>query len=290
MDISVSTYSFEKLMAAGEYTQRDCIRKAAEMGFDGVEIVELRPEEGMGREEYARLLRKTADEVNLPVTSYTFGADMLTGSGGELEAEVARVGGQLEIAAILGAPRVRHDATSGWGTGENARKTFGEALPRVAEGCRRIAALGEKLGIRTTIENHGFFCQESRRVEALFQAVDHPNFGLLADMGNFLCADENPAEAVGRLAPFVIYAHAKDFHIKSGMEPNPGEGFFRSRAGSWLRGAVIGHGVVPVRQCLTILKAAGYDGPVAIEFEGLEHPLDGIRIGLGNLRRYAAEA
>ena len=62
-------------------------------------------------------------------------------------------------------------------------------------------------------------------MEKLVNMVAHENFGLLNDMGNFLCADEDPAEAIGRVAPYAFYVHAKDFLLKSGMEPDPGEGF-----------------------------------------------------------------
>ena len=73
------------------------------------------------------------------------------------------------------------------------------------------------------------------------------------------------------------------------MEPNPGDGFFCSRNGTYLRGAIVGHGNVPVRHCLKALKQAGYDGYVAIEFEGMEDCIQGLTIGLANLRRYIAE-
>ena len=129
-------------------------------------------------------------------------------------------------------------------------------------------------------ENHGFFSQDSQRVEKLYNAVDHPNFALLCDMGNFLCADEDPALAVARVAPYAQYVHAKDFIWKSYKDADPGEGAFRTRAGNFLRGTIVGHGNVPVQQCLHILKAAGFDGAIAIEFEGVETPCTALRIGL----------
>ena len=66
------------------------------------------------------------------------------------------------------------------------------------------------------VENHGFFCQDSDRVELLVNKVAHKNFGLLVDMGNFLCVDEDPAVAVGRCAPYAFNVHVKDFIKKSG--------------------------------------------------------------------------
>jgi hypothetical protein len=33
------------------------------------------------------------------------------------------------------------------------------------------------LGVRTMIENHGYYMQDSERVKRLVEAVGHPNFG-----------------------------------------------------------------------------------------------------------------
>jgi len=128
--------------------------------------------------------------------------------------------------------------------------------------------------------------QDSARVEKLINTVGHKNFGALIDIGNFMCADEDPAYAVGVLAPYANHVHAKDFHVKSGMSPNPGDGWFKSRGGNYLRGAIVGHGSIAVDQCIGILKAGGYDGYVSLEFEGLENPLVGTSLGLKYLKRF----
>ncbi|MBR6058397.1 MAG: hypothetical protein IKP58_09555, partial [Victivallales bacterium] len=66
--------------------------------------------------------------------------------------------------------------------------------------------------------------------------------------------------------------------------------WFQSRAGNYLRGAIIGHGNVPVAQCVRNLIQKGYDGVLSIEFEGMEDVLTGIAIGQENLRRFVAMA
>ena len=76
-------------------------------------------------------------------------------------------------------------------------------------------------------------------------------------MGNFMCADENPALAVARVAPYTRYVHAKDFIWRSYNDADPGEGAFQTRGGNYLRGTIVGHGNVPVKQCLHILKPPG---------------------------------
>jgi sugar phosphate isomerase/epimerase len=133
------------------------------------------------------------------------------------------------------------------------------------------------------VENHGRFAQDSRRVEKLVIAVDHPNFGVLIDMGNFVCVDEDNSVAVGRLAPYAFHCHAKDFHLKPGTATFPGTGWNVSRGGNYWRGAIIGHGDVPLMSCIRALKQSGYDGVMAIEFEGMEDPLTGVALGQENL-------
>jgi sugar phosphate isomerase/epimerase len=181
---------------------------------------------------------------------------------------------------------MRHDAAWGFPSDYKGVQSFDAVLPRLAKGCRAVTEYAADLGIKTMVENHGFFAQDSERMEKLVTAVDHPNFGLLVDMGNFLCVDEEPEKAVGRLMPYAFHVHAKDFHVKSGNQPNPGRGWFSSRGGNYLRGAVIGHGDVPIVQCLKIMKGKNYDGILSIEFEGMEEPLEGIAIGLENLRSF----
>ncbi|NSW91500.1 MAG: sugar phosphate isomerase/epimerase [Firmicutes bacterium] len=288
MKIGVSTYSFSALMNNETMSQLEVIGKAKEMGFDVIEFSGLRVPEGQFIESFAEKVKEECARVGIQMGNYTIGADFINGSNGNLEAEIERVKGEVKIAKILGATGMRHDATRGFLPGYVGPKGFDDALPILIKGCRAVTEFAESLGIRTMVENHGYFCQDSDRVEKLVNGVNNKNFGILVDVGNFLCVDEDPAKAVGRLAPYAFHVHVKDFHVKPGTAPNPGTGWFKSRAGNFLRGAIIGHGEVPVVQCLEILKKAGYDGTVSIEFEGMEEPLTGISVGLENLKRYLA--
>ena len=283
MKISVSSYSFSQLLNSGEHSQLTLIALAKEMGFDAIEFTDLCPPDGVTEEEYAKQIKAESERVGLPVSSYTIGADFLKAEN--LENEIARVCKKVDIASILGVKVMRHDATTGFNEEDRHYKGFDEALPVLIKGCKAVTDYAKQYGIRTCVENHGFFCQDSVRVEKLITGVADENFGALIDIGNFACADDPSPIAVGRLAPYVKYVHAKDFHIKSGNGFNPGRGFFRSRGGKYLRGAIIGHGDIPVMQCLSILKNSGYDGYVSIEFEGMENALDGISAGLENLKR-----
>jgi sugar phosphate isomerase/epimerase len=290
MKLGVSSYSFSQLVNKGVMSQLDIIPKTKEMGFDVIEFSTLSLPKGETPLTFAPRIREACDKAGLPIANYTIGADFLNGSGGDWKAEVERLKDEVRVAKILGVPGMRHDATRGFLAAHKGPRGFDDALPVLIKGCRAVTEFAADVGIKTMVENHGFFCQDSDRVEKLANGVNHPNFGLLVDMGNFLCADDEPARALGRVMPYAFHVHAKDFHVKPGNGPNPGSGWFRSRAGNFLRGSIIGHGNVPIGQCIGIMKRAGYDGVLSIEFEGLEDPLKGIAIGLENLKRFVAEA
>lgn len=288
MQIGVSSYSFSRLVRSGAMTQLEVIGKAKEMGFDVIEFSTLAVPEGKTLEDFAHEVRDECERVGIAPKNYTIGADFLNGSGGDWQAEATRLQAEVKVAEILGVPGMRHDATGGFRGTHRGARGFDDALPALIKGCRAVTEFAAEHGIRTMIENHGYFCQDSERVEKLINGVDNPNFGVLIDIGNFSVVDEDNAKAVGRLAPYAFHAHAKDFHLKPGTGTHPGRGWNVSRGGNFWRGAIIGHGNVPLVACLQALKRVGYDGVLSIEFEGMEDVLTGIAIGLENLRRYVA--
>ena len=285
MKISVSSYSFSQYIRQGKLTQLDCVAKAKEMGFDAIEFIDLDGAPDLeAQKEYARKIRMEADRVGIEINAYTIGGCLYKETREEMDAEIARLKGQVEVAAILGAKVMRHDVCYQL-TKSGDGRSFDMMLPYIADNAREITAYAQTLGVKTCTENHGYIAQDSDRVERLFNTVHHENYGLLVDMGNFVCADENPQTAVSRVAPYAIHVHAKDMLYRS--EPT-GDGWGMTRACNYFKGTVVGEGDVPVKECLQILKRAGYDGYVSIEFEGSGDCIEGIGRGLNNLRKMIA--
>lgn len=284
MKFSVSSYSFARWMMDG-HTQIETVKVAKDLGFESMCFSDIKPEDGFTKEEYAKKIKEECDKCGMEISDFIFPADFIAGSDGNTDEEIKRVKGMIDIAEILGAKLVRHDATRGE---TDKSVSFAQDLPVLARACREVTEYAATKGIRTCVENHGYYVQDSIRMEQLFNAVNHPNFGLLCDIGNFLCVDEDPVTAVSRVAPYTIRVHAKDMHTKSGMEINPGEGYSMTRGGNYIKGAVVGHGNVPVFQCLQILKRAGYDDIVCVEYEGADENISGVRISLDNLKRFVS--
>ena len=284
MKLCVSSYSFAQYTRAEKMTLIDVVAKAKEMGFDAIEFIDIPGETQEDRIRLAKEIRAKADEVGQEIIAYTVGANLYQPTEEQLTAEVDRLKAQVDIAAVLGASIMRHDAC--WKlTKTGAGRSFDQMLPTIAEGARRVTAYAAEKGIRTCSENHGRIAQDSERMERLFNAVAHDNYSLLLDLGNFTGVGENPADAVSRLAPYAIHVHIKDLLIRE----EAFEGGRMTRNGGYTRAVPAGEGNVPIKRCLAILKAAEYDGAVSIEYEAAEDCLTGIARGTANVRRILAE-
>ncbi|MGG1879002.1 sugar phosphate isomerase/epimerase family protein [Paenibacillus cisolokensis] len=280
MKFGVSSYSLFQALNKGEMTITDVIDYIADIGGEHIEIVPL----GFNLKENPELIEtiKThAAAKGLDISNYAIGANFAELDDAAYEAEIERVKSEVDIAAALGVKLMRHDVAS---SQDLSMKHFLEELPRLANACRIIADYAAERGITTSVENHGYFIQHSDRVQALVQTVNHPNFKTTLDVGNFLCADEPSTVAVANNIGLASMVHFKDFYYRS-KELAPGPGWFNTSSGNWLRGAIVGHGDIPMRDVIRIVKESGYDGYISIEFEGMEDCRTGTKLGLEYLRK-----
>ncbi len=276
---SVSSYSFGGGANSSKEGTLACIEKAKEMGFDGIEFIEG----ALTNMEDAHLIREKCEEVGITPVAFCVGANFAIMDEAEQDKEVERICGLVDVAAEMGVSMLRHDVA--WGP-VKPHVSYEFSVPYMARGIRKVTEYAEKKGIRTMTENHGYYSQDAYRVEMLINAVASPNFGALVDIGNFMCADEDPALSVARMAPYAFHVHCKDFFKKGGTEIDPGDGWFTTRGGNKLRGTVIGFGDAKAAQSIGILKRAGYDGYMTVEFEGGENNEWGIRVGRENIIRF----
>ncbi|MEE1064974.1 MAG: TIM barrel protein, partial [Acutalibacteraceae bacterium] len=158
MKISVSSYSYSAL-GTDDFSR---MRLAKEMGFDGIEFAEINPPEGVAKIDHAKALKALSDELSLPITNYAIGADFVNK---DCDSEIERLKGEVDIAEILGVKVMRHDATGGPEEERFSLEGFEKYLPVLAKGCRAVTEYAATKGIKTSVENHGYYCQQSDRVE-----------------------------------------------------------------------------------------------------------------------------
>ncbi|WNR42647.1 sugar phosphate isomerase/epimerase family protein [Paenibacillus roseipurpureus] len=280
MKLGVSTYSLFQALKSGEMTIMDVIDWIADHGGEHVEIVPM-GYDLRGNFELADAIREKAKARGLDISNYAIGANFLTETEEAYLQEIERVKGEVDLAARLGVKKMRHDVAR---SEDLSIRNFNANLGRLADACRQIADYASQYGIVTSVENHGYFVQHSERVQALIHAVDRDNFKTTLDVGNFLCVDEDSVAAVTNNLPFASIIHVKDFYVRPSCQ-NPGESWFKSSHGNYLRGAIVGHGDIDMREVLRVVKSSGYDGYISLEFEGMEECKKGTLIGLQNIRR-----
>jgi sugar phosphate isomerase/epimerase len=216
------------------------------------------------------------------LANYVVGADF---RDEDLEGQVERIRRHLDVAHAMGIRRFRHDVVA-WAWRDADQAEFEATFARVVPVCQQIADHAAGLGIQTMVENHGFCFNNSERVRRLVHAVDRPNFGTLLDVGNFLCVDELPVPAVRQNLPIASVVHLKDFYLRD-RAPSPA--WLTTLSGAAILGAIAGFGDLPLRTILALVGASGFDGPVSIEFEGLEDDVLAVETGIATVRAMVAE-
>ena len=295
MRIGLTSYSLDRDIAQGKMTLLEAIDWAAAHGAECMELVPFAfrfDDKDTGKIDAAFIgqVKQRAKEAGIPLVNYSILADFCK-EDEDLEKEIARVCHQVDIAAELGVPKMRHDVCGFRRPhAENTLKDFDRWLPVMAQAAARVTAHGKEVGVKTMIENHGFFANGCDRVERILNLVNDENYGLLLDTGNIVCVDEDAAVAAQTLAPLTRMVHLKDFYIRT-RDPGDATQFdcagswFRSRGGKYLRGAILAQGDLDMWSILHSIKASGYDGDIVIEFEGLEDAPYASAVGMQNARR-----
>lgn len=281
MKIGVSSYSYSQYLKAGKLDLMSVLQRATDMGFEAIEYTGLPEDTVVERTTLATQIKAEASRLGIDLSAYVVGGDLVRETEGAQREEIERLKRELDIAAMLGVPVFRYDVVRRLPKG----RSFESVLAQVVPAMREIAEYGQSLGIMTTIENHGYAFQDYDRVEKIYHEVNHPNFSLLLDIGNFLCADQDNVFCVSRLAHLASHVHLKDFVKIDYDSTESKENAFKTRACNWLRGTAVGYGAAKTAQCIDILQEAGYNGYLDIEFEGPEDCISELKKGLAFCRK-----
>lgn len=279
MKIGVSVYSYAEYLENGEMTINDVIEYASDIGYAGIEFADfVMPYQG-DRLGFAQDLKNLCDEKGVVSCGYVALSDFFKD---DLDTELIRLKEEIDICEALGAPSVCLVFMNDFNTD---CFTIEQCIDRAVNGIRMLADYAKEKGIVLTTENVGRIFLDSYRLEQLLGKVDHENFRILADTGNFSDGDEDSALAMGRIVHLTAQVHFKDYHIKSGEEFYPGEGWYVTRGGCYIRGAIVGHGNIPMMKCLKVLEESGYQGWLVVEFDGIEEPKQATLACLKNIKR-----
>ena len=255
-DISLAEWSLHKALFANQMTNMDFPAKAKnDFNIDVVEFVSVFFNKKEQDETYMKeLLHRTKD---LGVRNHLIMVDA-EGELGDLD-QAKRLQAVenhykwIDAAKYLGCTTIRVNA-AGNGTADEVRDAAVDGLGRLAEH-------GAKNNINVVVENHGGYSSNAQWLASVMQQVNNPRLGTLPDFGNFCIKRSEPTEGsqgttcieeydrykgVAELMPYAKAVSAKSFYFDAqGNETT-----------------------IDYPRMMQIVKDAGFEGFVGIEYEG----------------------
>ncbi|HEV3203221.1 MAG TPA: sugar phosphate isomerase/epimerase family protein, partial [Gemmataceae bacterium] len=260
--IGISTYSFWQFRHADLRDIEKCIDLAAEMGFDGVELLHRQMQnEDQG---YLQRLKRRAFLNGMSLCGFSIHQGFLSPDAAVRKRNIEHTIHCLELAHEMGIPTMRVN-TGTWGTSKNfddLMKNRGIEPPLqghtdedgfgwVIDSFSKCLKTAEKCGVTMGLENHWGLGRTPEGVLRIVNAVDSPWLQITMDTGNFL---EDPYDKLEMLAPKTALVQAKTYY---------GGGLWYTLDLDYDR-------------IVKILHKHGYHGYISLEFEGKEDPRTGV--------------
>jgi sugar phosphate isomerase/epimerase len=272
--IGVSTYSFWQFRNKDLRDIEKCIDLAAEMGFDGVELLHRQMEDES--HAYLQRIKRRAFLYGLDLMGFSTHQTFLRPDRAEREKNINHTIHCLELAYALGIPTMRVN-TGTWGTSKNFDELMAnrgieppikgysdeDGFKWTIDSFEKIIKTAEKCGVTMGLENHWGLGRTPEGVLRVVEAVDSPWLQVTLDTGNFL---EEPYPKLEMLAPRAALVQAKTYF----------------GGGLWYTLDLDNDRIA------RILRKANYRGYISLEFEGKEDPRTAVPKSLAILRKALA--
>ena len=261
MKVGIDSYCYHRFFGevyphqnqpAKQMTLEDFIKRAKELDVDGVSLESC----FIPRfdKEYLSEIKGMLDEYNFDRV-YAWGhPDGL--EGGKNEAAYDEMIEHIEYANAIGARVMRVVGSSLMFRFEDHGPQI-EKLSRMFTNAMKVA---DTYGIKMADENHIDY--NADEMLELIHNVNHPNFGINFDTGNFLRVLDDPIQGMEKLAKYTFATHVKDMKINPQAAVN--DWYFFSCT-------PVGDGLVDNQKLAQLLKDANFEGFLAMEIDTL-HP------------------
>ncbi len=261
MKVGIDSYCYHRFLGEvyphqkapdKQMTMEDFIKRAKELDVDGVSLEScFFPRFDAS---YLSEVKGMLDECNFDRV-YAWGhPDGL--EGGNNEAAYDDMVDHIEYANAIGAKVMRVCGSSLMFRFEDHGPQI-QKLTRMFTNAMKVA---DKYGIKIADENHIDY--NADEMLELIHNVNHPNFGINFDTGNFMRVLDDPIQGMEKLARYTFSTHVKDLKINPQAAVN--DWYFFSCT-------PVGDGIVDNQRLAQLLKDANYEGFLAMEIDTL-HP------------------
>jgi sugar phosphate isomerase/epimerase len=241
-------------LACPGWTLEQAVDAARQYGYEGLELrlldgELLRPDLDV---EARRRVRALCTDAGLPIVCVDTSV-RIAQPDAALRADQIRDGlAFLELAAGWDAPLIRVFGSPPADTDPTAARAAAiECLAPLAE-------RGRTLGVAVALETHDAFSSSASVADVLAQ-VPGPSCGALWDTLHPFRVGDTLGQTIENLRGRLLHVHIKDGRRPADGGPN------------WDL-TLLGAGEVPMRDILGALRAVGYDGWLAVEWEKKWHP------------------
>jgi len=252
-----------------DFPLETAIRKAAEIGYDGVEIMV-----GFGADHLdancdpgraAEILKLGQDQgVALCLIYTTLGGGALAGEE-QRRSQMDQVERFLDIGDRLACKMLKVTA----GRLQDSAYRHDEALV-VADWLAAAADRAAKHDARIVAEIHfGQYCETVDMARRIIDLVDRPNFGVIHDAGNLhITKDTYGEDSVEILGDRIFHVHIKDM-VRAAADDAQGHDYLAGR----FKRALLHEGDVDHLPLFRGLNRIGYAGYLSCEASGGDDPV-----------------
>jgi L-ribulose-5-phosphate 3-epimerase len=218
--IAVSTYSFWRFKRGLKLPIETCINEAADMGFNGVEILHIQMEKESNA--YLQDLKRRALINGIDLCGMSTHQGFVSPDNARRQKNIDHTIKCIELAYKLGVPIIRIN-TGRWGTTKSfdelmANRGIEPVLPGyteddgfkwVIDSIEKCLPAAEKCGVILGLENHWGLSRTPEGLMRIINAVDSPWLRVLLDTGNFL---EDPYHKLEQCAAAAVFMQAKTYY------------------------------------------------------------------------------
>jgi sugar phosphate isomerase/epimerase len=243
--LSIAAYSYRKCLdlklKPRPMTLDDFVDTAAGLGLDAVEPTAYYFDDTTP--EYLNRLKGKCTRLGLDVSGTAVGNNFCVRDPAKLKEQLAYVRTWTEHAARLGAKTVRIFAGA-LEKNDDEEQARARCVEAIQEACDHAA----RHGIILALENHGGIVTTIDQMLAVVRAVKHDWFGVNWDSANF--HSDDPYADLEKLAPYAVVVQMKTEIHRKGKPKEPAD----------------------LKRLTDILRATGYRGYIALEYEAAEDP------------------
>lgn len=276
MKISICHYSYHRCWEAGNW---DCDRLAQEVKSIGADAVDFHTRYLGDPETAVERILLAVNNHGLELSGLSHGNNFNVEDDATLREQVENVKRWLQVAAEIKAPVSR--IFGGHIADRSDADALAKACDRIIPAIQEVTEEAEKLGVVLALENHGGLpCTGLEQVRVI-EKINSPFLKATVDVGNYMQAGQEGHEGSAVAAKFAAYVHFKDF-----IKTAPKEG---SNQVWGLQACTVGAGDVDHLKCLQELKDAGFEGYIAVEYEGSEDETIGVPKSLEFTKRVISQ-